>query len=322
MWRQLSITIIWMYLSKMAICLRRYLFGNVFLTLWALKDGNSDCFCMNSTSKSETKDVLFRTLHYIKEKRIIDFTSLTVLLNFAKCEQGIFCDDLLDYLLLGENSLPFSVLVLKNGTSDFNLSDKLNVLLQNQSKSLILIDDCINHFVIETISTSFQQSMFRNHYWMFLNRYKYEENFTEILFDELSTNIHFDSQIYLLSGDSEIGYLSEVYRKCPIKPLTISHIATIGDTNHELNYIEFIWSRRKNIKGCPLRVAYLHDPPFIFELNSTQSDASSNDCLFQDGKTICGSYVELFRVIQDQLKFNSFLSKTFDTLIVRIVLFC
>ena len=120
----------------MAIDLRKYLFSNVLLILLGLIYGKSDYACINSTSQSETKDVLFRTLHYIKGKNIIDFTSLTVLISFEKCEQGRFCEDLQDYLLFGENGLPFSVLVMKSGTSDFNLSEKLDALLKNHSKSL------------------------------------------------------------------------------------------------------------------------------------------------------------------------------------------
>ena len=85
---------------------------------------------------------------------------------------------------------------MKSGASDFNLSEKLDALLKNHSKSLILIDDCITHFVIETISTSIEKTMLSSHYWLFLNRYEYEETFTEIASSELGTKIHFDSQIY------------------------------------------------------------------------------------------------------------------------------
>ena len=131
---------------------------------------------------------------------------------------------------------------------------------------LILIDDQFEHDMIENLFALIEKSTFDQHTWMFIDRLEDTNNASTIMpVNNLHNKLDFASQVFKLSGDSEIGILSEMYKQCPTTPPKIYPIATIDSSRNDIDDVDFIWNRRQNLDRCSLRVAFVHDPPFVYE---------------------------------------------------------
>ena len=85
----------------------------------------------------------------------------------------------------------------------------------------------------------------------------------------------------------------------------VSHIATMTENGNETDFVDFTWNRRQDLAGCSLRVAFLHDPPFVFEIKKNEAIPKlSSNCLDANEKMICGSYIQLFRVLVKAINFT------------------
>ena len=262
------------------------------------------CDCLNRPNYIEANEVLFRALSFVKEKNVMDYSSLTIVINVRRCHEEVYGENIIRFLLSKERIIPCLIVKVRSGDSYSKLSYDLNASLEKDRKSLIIVDDCFESDILDKLMNSILKSTLNKHYLMFLIRDQNNLDFQKYIANLLIGKIDISSHVYILSARANVGYLSEVYSKCPTMQPTISHIATIGDPKYESNHIDFIWNRRKNLEGCQFKVAYVHDPPFVFEHNSTQASVTSSDCLNRGRMTICGSYVYLFKTLAEELNFN------------------
>ena len=86
------------------------------------------------------------------------------------------------------------------------------------------------------------KSFFENRIWLLLDRGK-ETADAGMAIEYISNNkLYFSSQIYILSGDSEIGILSEMYKKCQSVAQNTNHIITLDLSSCESVEVDFIWN--------------------------------------------------------------------------------
>ena len=275
----------------------------------AISSNLGNNFSSSSEEQTENKntkeDVLLKTLRFVNEKSIMDYRSISIILNTENCNIGIICEDILQFLTSSDNDFPFHIITVYKDLTYLNIYEKLKKFLQGNHKVLILIDDQFDPDMIENLFALVEKSTFNKHIWMFVERMKGTLNASTIMpVYNLDNKLDIASQVFKLSGDSEIGILSEMYRKCPTASTKIYPIATINSSRNIIDDVDFIWNRRQNLDRCSLRVAFVHDPPFIYEKESVESFENSIDCVTQNGSTICGSYIKLFKIMLEILNFD------------------
>ena len=270
--------------------------GNKFSSLLSEEDAEN---------KNNTKDVLLKLLRFVKDNSIMDYHSVSIIFNTENCNTRLICEGLIYFLTSSDIDVPFHIILVNKELTYLDIYEKLNRLIKGNRKTLIIVDNFIQTKVMEYLFSAVDKSILDAHFWLFLQRLnETSPNGFETVEQLLEKKLDLSSNIFTFTGDSERGILSEIYKKCPSEPTTTSPIATIQNTRSETNVVEFIWNRRQDLTWCPLKVAYLHDPPFVYETDTNETTKKSKDCLSKNGLTICGSYLQLFRIMVEQLNFN------------------
>ena len=129
-------------------------------------------------------------------------------------------------------------------------------------------------------------------------------------------NIRFDSQIYVVGRSSRVScQLFEIYRICENQGLSISHLVTFSADEKHMSFGEpdFIWKRRNNLMGCPLKVTYFENRPLIMVENVTNENSTLHKSrpnwgdrhITVGGVTLFGGNVELFLLLMRNLNFTA-----------------
>ena len=237
-------------------------------------------------NESSTKKVLLKMLRFVKEKGIMDYQSISIILNTENCNIGMLCEDIIRFLISSENNFPFHIVYIDDEATDTDIYQKLNRSFQGYHKTLLILDNLFETYKMPVIFELVDKSFLENRIWLFLDRGKETTN-ASMAIEYISNNkLYFSSQIYILSGDSEIGILSELYKKCQSVAPNINHIVTLVTSSGVSVEVDFIWYRWQNLKACSLRVAILNDPSFVYKTETNEFLNNSKDCLARNELTI------------------------------------
>ena len=129
---------------------------------------------------------------------------------------------------------------------------KSNRSLLGYNKTLVILDSLFETYKMQFVFELDDKSFFENYFWLLFDRWKETTNGSMAIEYILNNKLDFSSQIYILSGDSEIGILSEMYKKCQLVATNTNHIVTLDISSGESVEVDFIWNRRQNLKGFPL----------------------------------------------------------------------
>ena len=108
---------------------------------------------------------------------------------------------------------------------------------------------------------------------------------SEAIAKDLQLNI--DSRVYNLSAD---GWISEVYKISVNNVLlTVRSLGNVFDRNFSRN-VESIWERRSNLSEIHLNIVYANFSPYVMPADN--------------GKSVTGYHGDLFKMLQEKLKFK------------------
>ena len=265
------------------------------------------CHCM-AAIKCHMNIINSETFQYLRTKNDFDFKNLVIFHddpNGEICVQDFFEESLW-------NNMHMSVAFLYY-RKDFK--SQLAKVLQQSSGSLIILDDF--DFLRETynLSTSISDLHLRSNMWLFTYS---TSHFLHILQNDVtegierwSTNVRYDSQLYILGGDENELRLLEAYRSCDEHPISISKLMRFS--YGKINYVQdnFIWERRKNLEHCYLRLTYI-DWPLLRDISGSTvrnekrsiSNWNPNNVLNANGKTFYGPEMQLFKLLVRKLNFS------------------
>ena len=137
--------------------------------------------------------------------------------------------------------------------------EKLQKCLRNTKPSLVIVLGVQAEDFFEKILRSFPKSYFVDNSWLLvLDSNDVGPNDAKLRLGnlELTNQLSFNSQIYLLKGSSNVSELFEVYPSCSTQiPMLRKLIAFSTKRFHFFNG-QFIWARRKDLRGCKIRMAY------------------------------------------------------------------
>ena len=135
----------------------------------------------------------------------------------------------------------------------------------------IVVFDIAEFVLAVNTSYTFSETWFQSSTWMFVNSYESDGDkklssiqlFIEWFERYHGNKIKIDSQIYFLNGNATHVSLLEMYRICQELPLRIRPLISFQDGEEEYLESTMIWSRRNNLHGCSLKVAFVDQFPII-----------------------------------------------------------
>ena len=262
----------------------------------------------NTTGLSR-KDVLAKTLLFLKSKNDLDFSSISMLMDEETCMDGMICKDIIRFLFSKENDIPFTIFPTYKGIKHLNITNFLdksfgtNGITTDHKISLVIVNSPFETQILQDIFWFIGDTSIRNNFWLFLDTINKTNDISTKVIAAGNEKIEFSSRFFVLAGNSDIAMLSEIYKKCPSIPAIVSPVATLEGHKNDMDAVDIIWNRRQDLTGCPLRVAYINDPPFVYEKVNKVNQNVNSDCLQRSGKIICGSYIQFFKLMLDVLNF-------------------
>ena len=264
-------------------------------------------------SKSSLLENLSRFFH---RQNDFDVSSIVMFLGNGECDNhDTLCQSIVDEVLSNSNTMPFSVLVLKQ-----NDTGNIGEVIRKSRSTLFLMIGFEKSFLIRNIMEGASSDELSRNAWLLSYSRAEIENFDNDTIAILQNDkifkkqkyIRFDSQLYILSnGIDHVFGLYEIYRICNgDNTIEVSYVSAMP-SNIILDFNsskDFIWNRRSNFKFCPLNVSYINTETF-FEVGNRKNrslvgDDEAAHTLSTGGKTFSGFYTKLLEMLQDNLNFS------------------
>ena len=254
-----------------------------------------------SFGEMESEKILKDIYRMFHTQNDLEIMRVVVLLQNHECENDdTICKTILSELLSEPMEVPFCLVFL-----DSNNIAKAEEMIQTSVSSLIVMTNFAEFSLMKQIFRLVSSKDLSKNAWLFTHMIESKLNNSDMI--DISRNlfknqhsIRHDSQVYMLFNRGYVFNLFEIYRICHDK--AILEIIPLSTSFHQYSNNEFIWRRRSNLKGCPLKIAYVNVETF-FEINNNLDEQA----LFKDntdlpsievgGKTFYGFYTQLLKMI-------------------------
>ena len=190
----------------------------------------------------------------------------------------------------------------------------VNRVLNQPSYTIIVVLGFKKSILVQNIISNLSDELLRNYTWLFVNPYD-EKNSSSVNYFKQSFEIRndqkitFDSQMYVLNGNVTHASLVEVYKTCRDTPLIIRKLVVMSDENEAYLESMNMWSRRNDLMGCSLRVAYIDRFPYISMAESDEDLMNRNvKHIFKSGNTTMYggmlNSIEMIKLLASDLNFT------------------
>ena len=121
-----------------------------------------------NTSYGNSNNVLLKTLHFLKFKNDLEFSSMSIVLDEQNCKAGMFCEGIMRGLFSKENYIPFNIIPTYYGTKHLNITNSLKTSVRGTQPSLIIFDNIFETKVLRDMFSLIGEALIKNNYWLFL----------------------------------------------------------------------------------------------------------------------------------------------------------
>ena len=251
-------------------------------------------------------NIFKQTVEFLNTKNDLAIKSVLVFSNDLEyCFNNSFSPkDMMSISSVRNEPMPFSLIHISKNTTLIGWKKALK-----QDQNLIILCDLHSVKLFDKLAASnlIEGNYFDSNQLLLLVKFG-EASLSHLekkIMPTISKKLQFSSRVFMYTSNQTNGILSEMYRKCSNSSIIHSVIQNIYTCGSETVDEDFIWKRRKNLMGCPLRIAHVHDPPFFEEKGLTFSPTESEMTCFKSGnKNVCGKYVSLLKELVSLLNFT------------------
>lgn len=286
---------------------------SVFLVFYApLLTASSVSYKENRAHHATNKSVFWNVVHLLKDNNDLDIQSILLISDQPHCQcdstlSGSIARDITD----NNQFIPYVCISQYHSKYNHNDTDLFGIILKDEKPSIVIMWGT-EKSMLEKLSqaTSTQTS---KHIWLIVHEVKQlrinTQRKLEVNIPDASKikQLRFDSRVFFWKGDLSKSIIWEIYRMCTDGSVVTHPLMVIKNGYVPESNSNYIWERRRNLRGCEIKVAYINRPPYMYEKKSSRNTTkieTSRSCFNGGNKTMCGNYAPLLKLTAEQLNFT------------------
>ena len=265
-----------------------------------------------SSSHITNKSLFWNVFDLLKNKNDLDIQNILMISDQTNCVcDNSLCELVLRDIIQNNHFIPYTFMSQSHLKYTPNYTNLFENNLIDEKPSFVIILGTEQRMLQKILHAT--ALLTSKHIWLILHGLKHDginvkrEYELKITYTSHLQQLLFDSKIFLWKGDLAKGYLWEIYRRGAHGSILTKPLLTFKKNYISENNFVYIWERRRNLRGCEIKIAYMNRPPYMYEQSfsfNTKEVSKSQTCFLSGNKTMCGNYVPLLKLILEQLNFT------------------
>ena len=274
----------------------------------------------NSSSDIIEKDLFWNVFDLLKSNNDLDIQNILMVSEQTHCQcDNSLCDTVTQEIVQNKYLIPYTCISLSHLKYNVNYTNLFENNLIDSKPTLVIMFGSKESMLQKILKTN--SALPSKHIWLILDGFKQhgininEEHELNLTDTSSLEQLQFDSKIFLWKGELSKGYFWEIYRMCTQDLIVAQPLLSFNKSHILKNNFQYIWERRRNLRSCEIKVAYINRPPYMYERSSSlnmEEDAKAKTCFLSGKKTMCGNYAPLLKLIVNQLNFTILWVKASD----------